>query len=1180
MPSNVIIIHPDLGIGGAERLIIDVALALQNRGHQVTIYTSHRDESHCFEEARDGTLDVRVRGNTVFPALLFGRFHLLMAMLRQLHLTISVLTEMGRTDKKRNSSRDGLDFQDDIFIIDQLPACVPILKLFGERFASHGIQNNNHNRYKQRILFYCHFPDQLLARRNEANSVLRLFKNAYRYPLDWFEGCAISASDKVVANSNFTRGVVKHVFGETHRLGDVSIVYPCVDTKEGPVRISKPVIEQGSLWGGKKIVLSINRFERKKGTDLAIRAYHGLSVEARKGTRLVIAGGYDNRVLENVQYHRELDDLALGFGLQTATSKTVISALSIPDSIDVLFLLSVPSAFRDTLLHNSKLLLYTPVNEHFGIVPVEAMHAGLPVLASNTGGPLESIVEGETGWLRDTKHINEWTAIMEKVLLEMTEQDFENMARNGVERVESEFSLHALEDKLEGEIRGMLGAERRPFAAAAELWKMFFAFLFSGIALAFFLRYLVLDKSTLARLNCCKKRQQGKMPVVIDLIDSSSPPPSTQPRPLGVRRSPATRPPSSPNFLSDNFDSSVFVYDDPGQKQQQNERFAKTRRITPELDDKFQLPNDSSLFTFSDDIHVNSPALPPLPPPLQSSVSRNNDRSAQKDIPTGKTCHWDGYESDPVVFTSSAPERTTATERQKSRIAKNKTTATITIDDDGIEEFSDPFVWRDEGSDKILDDPRQKQQWRRQPALKRGYSDRTASLLASLSDNIGKAGSTSSEKPRIGSRGLKRRDNFDLDLVSDILEEPEKATKPKRKPKLNLNEKEARAKERAAAKARLEREKEAEKERKRLQKEEKAKEKQLAADIAEVNKLKTHKKETVAEIIVDMSTTFEETGVGNQVAEYMKHLGVDYTFFQSTIPNVVKWRRKKNANYNEEAGFWEPCPVYVASENYVLSTLSAQEFVDMLVDPSSGDATEDSETLEHHVLKLKSAYSNCKLIYLINGLSAWIRKNQNSRNRAFQAEVLRQVNDADMLGDAHQNNKDHGNKRRRKKTKKPEDSPPVDDDIIEDALLQLQVTHNCIIYHTTTSTETAEWIKNFSEHISTVPYRHAQMAQHDGAAFCMETGQVKTGEDKLDTFVKMLQEINRVTAPMAYGIIAKYPSVVDLLKGMKHHGPTLLEDVRKSANKNGALTDSRIGPAASKRLYKVFMGLDEESADI
>lgn len=291
--SNIVIIHPDLGIGGAERLIIDVALALQNRGHQVTIYTSHRDKSHCFEEARDGTLDVRVRGNTVFPSLLFGRFHLLMAVLRQLHLTVSVLTEMGRTDKKHNNAKseekeeEEEELQDDVFIIDQLPACLPILKTFGQRYAQHKTHR------KQRILFYCHFPDQLLARRNEANLALQLLKEAYRYPLDWFEGWAMSAADKVVANSSFTRGVVSRVFGQG-RLGDVKIVYPCVDTKESVDESQKKKSggggDDGGLWGGKKILLSINRFERKKGIDLAIRAYNGLSKEARIGTRLVIAG--------------------------------------------------------------------------------------------------------------------------------------------------------------------------------------------------------------------------------------------------------------------------------------------------------------------------------------------------------------------------------------------------------------------------------------------------------------------------------------------------------------------------------------------------------------------------------------------------------------------------------------------------------------------------------------------------------------------------------------------------------------------------------------------------------------------------------------------------------------------------------------------------------------------------
>ena len=181
-------------------------------------------------------------------------------------------------------------------------------------------------------------------------------------------------------------------------------------------------------------------------------------------------GGYDNRVQENVQYHKELDELATGLGLQTATSKTVISALSIPDSIDVLFLLSVPTAFRDTLLLQSKLLLYTPINEHFGIVPVEAMRAGIPVLASNTGGPLETIVEGETGWLRDAKVDADWTAVMDKVLYGIDQTELDRMSAAAKKRVENEFSLTAMGDSLEEEIGEMLGSERRSFGGFQQVF--------------------------------------------------------------------------------------------------------------------------------------------------------------------------------------------------------------------------------------------------------------------------------------------------------------------------------------------------------------------------------------------------------------------------------------------------------------------------------------------------------------------------------------------------------------------------------------------------------------------------------------------------------------------------------------------------------------------------------------
>lgn len=60
MPDNkkrsktIVFLHPDLGIGGAERLVVDAAVGLQKRGHKVVIFTSHCDPTHCFDEARDG----------------------------------------------------------------------------------------------------------------------------------------------------------------------------------------------------------------------------------------------------------------------------------------------------------------------------------------------------------------------------------------------------------------------------------------------------------------------------------------------------------------------------------------------------------------------------------------------------------------------------------------------------------------------------------------------------------------------------------------------------------------------------------------------------------------------------------------------------------------------------------------------------------------------------------------------------------------------------------------------------------------------------------------------------------------------------------------------------------------------------------------------------------------------
>lgn len=95
----------------------------------------------------------------------------------------------------------------------------------------------------------------------------------------------MSGSDRIVVNSAFTRSVVNRLF---KGLGDLGVVYPCVNTE-----VAEKTKEDGEdtpLWGGMKVLLSINRFERKKDVGLAIRAYHGLTPQERENCRLVVAG--------------------------------------------------------------------------------------------------------------------------------------------------------------------------------------------------------------------------------------------------------------------------------------------------------------------------------------------------------------------------------------------------------------------------------------------------------------------------------------------------------------------------------------------------------------------------------------------------------------------------------------------------------------------------------------------------------------------------------------------------------------------------------------------------------------------------------------------------------------------------------------------------------------------------
>lgn len=97
-----------------------------------------------------------------FPRSIGGKLHILFAHARQLYLTTRLLF-------------DTESFYD-VFFVDQLSTCIPFLRFLA----------------KKRVVFYCHFPDKLLANgefvEGEAGRwKAGLVKGLYRLPMDLLE---------------------------------------------------------------------------------------------------------------------------------------------------------------------------------------------------------------------------------------------------------------------------------------------------------------------------------------------------------------------------------------------------------------------------------------------------------------------------------------------------------------------------------------------------------------------------------------------------------------------------------------------------------------------------------------------------------------------------------------------------------------------------------------------------------------------------------------------------------------------------------------------------------------------------------------------------------------------------------------------------------------------------------
>jgi D-inositol-3-phosphate glycosyltransferase len=189
------------------------------------------------------------------------------------------------------------------------------------------------------------------------------------------EVAAAGAADRIVATAT---DEVRELALLGIPSAKVSVV-PCgVDlehfTAEPPTNVSHSAPERRYRYR----LLSVGRLLPRKGYDIIIEALTRLP-----DTELLIAGGAGSGDGTPEPEHDRL--------------VTVAERLEVADRVRLIG--QVARTDLPALLHSADLVVCSPWYEPFGIVPLEAMACGVPVVATAVGGMLDTVVDSVTGAL-------------------------------------------------------------------------------------------------------------------------------------------------------------------------------------------------------------------------------------------------------------------------------------------------------------------------------------------------------------------------------------------------------------------------------------------------------------------------------------------------------------------------------------------------------------------------------------------------------------------------------------------------------------------------------------------------------------------------------------------------------------------------------------------------------------
>ena len=170
-------------------------------------------------------------------------------------------------------------------------------------------------------------------------------------------------------------------------------------------------------------VVVVSRLVERKGVGNAITA-----LAALPETELVIAGGPDAHELTKEPEARRLAALAAELGLSGRVD----------------FRGRVERTDLPALLRSADVVVCVPWYEPFGLVPLEAMACGVPVVASAVGGLLDTVVDGVTGIHVPPRSPERLAEVLRTLLADPALRN--SLGRAGAERARERYSWEAIAD--------------------------------------------------------------------------------------------------------------------------------------------------------------------------------------------------------------------------------------------------------------------------------------------------------------------------------------------------------------------------------------------------------------------------------------------------------------------------------------------------------------------------------------------------------------------------------------------------------------------------------------------------------------------------------------------------------------------------------------------------------------